>query len=304
MRILILGGGNSPEREVSLRSAGSVAAAAKTSGYEVLEIDPKYDLEKLNEISKETIVFPILHGEGGEDGSIQKLLEDKGFAYLGSDSQSSADCFDKWITRQKLMTANITMPQGALVTESTYHNEPLSRHPHVLKVVKGGSSIGTYLVPDPSNIDNQKVDQIFKLDDQAVVEELIVGTEVTVPILDQSALSVIEIIPPKDEEFDYENKYNGRTQELCPPKTVSGQAQKQAQTIAENVHKVMNARHLSRVDIMIDQSNKMYVLEINTIPGLTDQSLYPKSADVAGIPMPQLISRFADIVKRDFIKKP
>ena len=112
MKVLVLGGGDSPEREVSLRSAGAVAAAAKTAGFEVLEIDPKYDLEKLDQITKDILVFPILHGKNGEDGIIQKLLEDKGFAYLGSSSQVSADCFDKWVTRKKLIDADVPMPAG------------------------------------------------------------------------------------------------------------------------------------------------------------------------------------------------
>src|SRR6266404_3334851 len=102
MKILILGGGDSPEREVSLRSAGAIAAAAKTAGFEVMEIDPKYDLEKLDEISKDVVVFPILHGKNGEDGVVQEELEKRQLAYLGSDSKVSAVCFDKWQTRQKL----------------------------------------------------------------------------------------------------------------------------------------------------------------------------------------------------------
>ncbi len=299
-KVLILGGGDSPEREVSLRSAGSVAAAAKTDGLEVLEIDPLYDLEKLDQVTKDTLVFPILHGKNGEDGVIQKILEDKGFAYLGSQSQVSTECIDKWTTRQKLSAANIPIPAGVLVTKDNYRQQELSKHPHVLKVVNGGSSIGTLIIHDPAKITDQQLDEIFNMDARVVLEQLIEGTEVTVPILDQSALPVIEIVPPADEEFDYENKYNGRTQELCPPKNVSDKLQTTIQSLAEKVHKTMNARHLSRVDIMIDRTGNLYVLEINTIPGLTDQSLYPKSADAAGISMPQLIKEFVNLIKRDY----
>jgi D-alanine-D-alanine ligase len=103
---------------------------------------------------------------------------------------------------------------------------------------------------------------------------------------------VIEIIPPEGKEFDYENKYNGATQEICPPKNVSTELQSQAQTIAENLHKAVGVRHLSRTDIIIDRNNQLCVLEINTIPGLTDQSLFPKSAAVAGISFEQLVNRF------------
>jgi D-alanine--D-alanine ligase len=170
----------------------------------------------------------------------------------------------------------------------------------VLKVVSGGSSIGTLIVEDPGKISPDKVSDIFKLDSQAVVEELIVGQEITIPVLDKTALPVIEIIPPENEEFDYQNKYNGRSQEICPPNNVPEGLQKKAQLLAEKVHQTMGARHLSRVDIMIDKSANMFVLEINTIPGLTDQSLYPKSAAVAGLTMPQLVTKFAKLVRRDF----
>jgi D-alanine-D-alanine ligase len=127
-----------------------------------------------------------------------------------------------------------------------------------------------------------------------------VGNEITVPILDQKALPVVEIVPPDNEEFDYDNKYNGRSQELCPPLSVPRETQKQAQELAEKVHKTMGCRHLSRVDIMIDKAGKLYVLEINTMPGMTDQSLYPKSALVAGMMMPDLMTKFVELVKRDY----
>jgi D-alanine-D-alanine ligase len=146
MKILVLGGGDSPEREVSLRSAGAVAAAAKTAGFEVLEIDPKYDLEKLEEISKRTLVFPILHGINGEDGVIQKYLEELGMPYLGSSSKVSAACFDKWQTHQILEKQGVPMPKADRVNKENYSSHKLAKNPHVLKVVHGGSSIGTLMV--------------------------------------------------------------------------------------------------------------------------------------------------------------
>lgn len=136
--------------------------------------------------------------------------------------------------------------------------------------------------------------------DGVIIEKLIEGTEATVPILDKKALPVIEIVPPPDGEFDYDNKYNGQTQEICPPDSLSQDLQKQAQELAEQAHKTMGCRHLSRVDMMIDKDGKIYLLEVNTIPGLTAQSLYPKSAQAAGISMPQLITKFAELVQRDY----
>jgi D-alanine-D-alanine ligase len=300
MKILVLGGGDSPEREVSQRSAGAVANAARQAGFEVQEADPKNGFDVLDNLSKDTLVFPILHGAGGEDGSIQKQLEKRGLPYLGSDSRASADCFDKWITRDKLLAAGIPMPQAVKVDKQSYASEPLARQPHVLKVLRGGSSIGTLIMRQPGPADSARLDELFGLDSEAVLEELIEGTEATVPILDKSALPVIEIVPPKDAEFDYENKYNGMSQEICPAKTINENIQTQLRELAEKVHLTMGARHLSRVDIMIDAQNNLYVLEINTIPGLTDQSLYPKAASVAGMGMPQLVAKFAELVQSDY----
>lgn len=300
MKILILGGGDSPEREVSLRSAGSVAKAAQQAGFEVLEADPKFELGILDKIPERTIVFPILHGVNGEDGFIQRELEKRKLPFLGSGSESSAACFDKWRTREKLEAAGIPMPKAALVTQEDYARHPLSQKPHVIKVLRGGSSIGTLIVRTPESVQTPAADSIFNSASNALLEELIEGKEVTVPILDGKALPVIEIVPPQDEEFDYENKYNGRTQEIVPAKSVPEDLQAKAAELSENVHKTMDARHLSRVDIMIDNNNKLYVLEVNTIPGLTDQSLYPKSAAVAGLDMSALAKRFAELVKRDY----
>jgi D-alanine-D-alanine ligase len=299
MKVLILGGGDSPEREVSLRSAKAIAEAARSAGFDVIEKDPKDGLGSLDDL-KDTMVFPILHGAGGEDGVLQSELEKRGLPFLGSDSRSSADCFDKLTTRKILEAAGVPMPDGDSVTKATYRNHPLAKSPHVLKVSRGGSSIGTLIVRDPAEVSDQAVDELFGLQPEAVIEQLIEGTEITVPILDKQALPVIEIVPPPDAEFDYENKYNGATQEICPPVSVPRNLQEKAQDLAEKVHSTMGCRHLSRVDIMIDENGNLLVLEINTIPGLTNQSLYPKSAAVAGYPMQDLVEQFVNLVKRDF----
>lgn len=299
MKILVLGGGDSPEREVSLRSAKAVADAARQGGFEVIEADPAAGLGILDDLS-DTIVFPILHGQNGEDGVIQKELEDRGLPFLGSSSAVSACCFDKWRTRLKLTAAGVPMPEAALVDEKSYLSHPLNKVHHVLKIVHGGSSIGTLMVRQNEKRDEQAISGIFAMEDKAVLEELIEGTEITVPVLDGQSLPVIEIIPPADEEFDYDNKYNGRTQEIVPAGSVEAQLQKQAQGLAEKVNGLMGARHLSRVDMMIDKQGNLFVLEINTMPGMTAGSLYPKAAAAAGMPMPELVKRFVNLVERDF----
>ncbi|HET7529269.1 MAG TPA: D-alanine--D-alanine ligase [Candidatus Saccharimonadales bacterium] len=299
MKILVLGGGISPERQVSLRSAKAVAEAARAAGFEVETADPADGLDALDNLA-DTIVFPILHGKNGEDGVIQKELEARGLPFLGSDSAASIACFDKWTTRMELLAAGIPMPNGALVDEKSYGASPLCKRHHALKIVHGGSSIGTLIVRKDEAQDEQSVSEIFAMEDKAVVEELIEGREVTVPVLDGKALPVIEIVPPQNEEFDYDNKYNGRTRELVPAESVSEELQKNARELAEKVYETMGARHLARVDMMIDKHDSLYVLEINTMPGMTEASLYPKSAAVAGLAMPQLVRKFLELVKRDY----
>lgn len=300
MDIYVLGGGDSPEREVSLRSSMAVASAGREAGYKIIQLDPAEDSFDLDNIPAGAIVLPILHGRGGEDGVLQAELEKKGIAYLGSDSVSSAKSFDKWLTRQTLAKAGVPIAEGYLVTEGTYRQNPMSNKPHVLKIKSGGSSIGTLIVRSPDKLKETELKPIFLMDPEVVLEELIEGTETTVPILDQEALTPIEIIPPEGVEFDYENKYNGRTQELCPPSSIPEDVQRKCMELAEQVHTAMGCRHLSRVDIMIGSGGRPVVLEINTIPGLTDQSLFPKSAAVSGMEMPQLVTRFIDMVKRDY----
>lgn len=296
MKIIVLGGGPSSEREISLRSAASVKAALTQAGFSPKLIDPSQDDSYLSDPSK--VVFPILHGQFGEDGTVQKQMEERKIPFLGAGSVSSANSFDKHKTREILIQAGIKVPAGGYIGQDEYAQHPLALKPHVLKIADGGSSIGTYIIRDPSN-STLNLDKVFD-GKKLVIEELIDGVELTVPILDESALPVIEIQPPDGEEFDYENKYNGKSSEACPPQSIGEAKQKELQTLAEQVHQVMECRHLSRVDIMLGEQGEAYILEINTIPGMTDQSLYPLAARNAGLPMPELMKRFYQMVARDY----
>src|SRR3989344_6238974 len=229
MKVLVLGGGNSPEKEVSLRSAKSVADAARKAGFDVEEYDPANGFDYLDKFSKKTIVLPILHGAGGEDGVIQAALEEHGLPFLGADSASSAACFDKWLTLQAFKEYGVPTAESQLIKKEDFAKSKLSQKPYVLKVVHGGSSIGVLIARDPSKINQEQVDEIFNMESRAVLEELVDGIEITIPVLDDTALPVIEIVPPTGGEIDYDNKYNGKKTEICPPATVSTVIQKEAQ---------------------------------------------------------------------------
>lgn len=287
--VVVLSGGISDERPVSLRSGAAVAEALKTAGYEVTLLDTDEDFDNHLRIMKEAdVVFPVLHGIGGEDGVPQSYLETHHIAYVGSDSASSRLCIDKWQTKEVLQANGIATPEAVLVNHTTIWNNELTQQPFVLKPDDGGSSVDTVIVRDMRKLDKAKIEAVISRHQQMLLEQLVTGTEITVAVVGDQAMPVIEIQPPAHEEFDYENKYNGETRELCPPETISTELQQQAQAIALKVHRLCGCRDYSRTDMMIDADGTIHVLEINTIPGLTNQSLLPKAAQQAGMDMPSL----------------
>ncbi len=295
MKILVLGGGNSSEREVSVRSAAAVAKALKELGHEVFRLDPAGDQTELKQvIASCDVVFPILHGTGGEDGTIQRLIETIGKPYLGSDSHASHLCFDKTITKQLLTEHGLPTPPSQVVDAASLASSFVTQHPFVLKPIADGSSVDTFIVralPGPT----QAMTESLNRRGHMLAETLVTGVEITVPILGNTPLPVIEIIPPVGQEFDFTNKYNGATRELCPPQNVSAELQRQAQELALQAHTICGCRHLSRTDMIIAPGGHIEILEINTMPGLTDQSLFPKAAAAAGISWNQLVTRFVEL---------
>lgn len=296
MNVLVIGGGISSEREVSLRSAHSILKSLKKNRKHHVSMYDWDGSEKwLNDnLATFDVVFPALHGEGGEDGQIQKILENNHVAYIGTDSHNSANCIDKIKTKSILRKNGIRVPDGSTVNLNEYKKHHLYNHPHVLKPLIGGSSIDTFIFPEISNRIDSEIVQAFNTHHILLIEEFISGVEITVPILGFKSLPIIEIIPPKNATFDYKNKYNGKTQELCPAVHVSDRLQSEAGDIAEKVHKIMGCRHLSRTDMII-QNNEIIVLEINTMPGFTEQSLYPRSARVSGLDMIELTERLINL---------
>lgn len=298
MHYLLLSGGISPEKDVSNRSASAVHQALEALGHSVKQLDPAdTSLDQLLQEAHQTDgVFPILHGIGGEDGTIQAHLEKVGTPYFGPSAASCEATFDKAIFKKILEEHDILTPRWNVITADTLAAEPLAQAPFVLKPISGGSSIDTFIVRQHP-FDHTPLLEALSRYGSMLIEELIEGHEITVGVLEETSLPVVEIIPPSDQEFDYENKYNGATQELCPPQNISLKAQQQAQQLALKTHQVTNCRHLSRTDILIDSNDNLYVIDTNTIPGLTDQSLYPKAAAEAGYTWQALVDRFTQLVK-------
>ena len=275
MKVSVLAGGVSGEREVSLRSGAAVAKALRSIGVKGLEGDVR---EKGVKVPQGTdICFLCLHGTYGEDGEVQRELEAAGMPFTGSGSEASARAFDKLKARDVMTAAGVPMAESQEWTP-----ECAWQPPYVLKPVASGSSLGTYVVRTEEEA-KKAVKEAKKWKDGAMmIERLIEGSEMTVGILGEQALPVIEVRPGKGF-YDYKNKYtSGATQYLCPAPIPKEKAQ-ELQALALQAHHALGCEVLSRADIMVDAEGKPHVLEVNTLPGMTDLSLLPKAGRAAGI---------------------
>jgi D-alanine-D-alanine ligase len=299
MKVLVLGGGSSNEREVSLRSSAAVRAALMELGHEVAYLDPLDHLDEVARVAPQCdVALPILHGAGGEDGTIQRVLDKAGVAYLGSGVAASELCFDKAAFRELMERRGVVVPAGEVVSVETLDDSPLVRRPFVLKPVKGGSSVGV-MMARTLPFDEVRARDLLERHGRMLLEELVEGVEITVAVLGGKALPVVEIVPPEGGEFDYENKYNGATAELCPPRHVGRAVQAEAQALAERIHRLCGARHVSRTDMMVTPRGRLVVLELNTMPGMTAQSLLPKAAAAAGLSWTQLVARLVELASSE-----
>jgi len=275
MKVSVLVGGVSGEREVSLRSGAAVAKALRSIGVKVLEVDVK---EKGVNVPQGTdICFLALHGTYGEDGEVQRELEAVGMPFTGSGSEASALAFDKLKARDAMLAAGVPMAESQEWTPACDWKPP-----YVLKPVASGSSLGTFLVRTEEEAKKAVKEAKKWKDGGMMIERLIEGAEMTVGIIGEQALPVIEVRPAKGF-YDYKNKYtSGATQYLCPAPIQKEKAQ-ELQELALKAHRALGCEVLSRVDIMVDAEGKAYVLEVNTLPGMTDLSLLPKAGRAAGI---------------------
>ena len=289
--VVVLKGGPSSERAVSLRSGAAVAQALREGGYRVTEVDvTKHELPPLP--AKLDVVFPVFHGEFGEDGQIQRLLDAQGIRYVGSGAAASQLIMDKRATKDALVAHGLPTPRYVLLSGADAPPPAELRFPVVVKPVNQGSTIGISKVTSVrGGWWRRALKKAFALDTVVIAEEFVAGREITVGLLDGKALPVVEIVPPKGRMFDYDAKYDhkyGHTRYLCPPQFVSVAEQAKAQAMAERIFRAVGAKDLLRLDFIVDAAGTPWCLEGNAIPGFTATSLLPKAAQAAGISFVEL----------------
>lgn len=291
MNIALLLGGPSAEREVSLSSGAGVAKALRSLGHTVSEVDPRDGV--LNLPPQTDVVFLVLHGTYGEDGTVQQQLESLGVPYTGCDAEASRIAFDKVLTKQRCVEAGVPTAKF-LVVDSDKTPWPMGwQPPLVVKPVRQGSSVGLQFVERVGGW-GDALREAFRYDSQLLVEERIVGRETTVGILDGRTLPVVEV-RPKSGGYDYRNKYTpGNTEYFCPA-DFDAEATRKIQAAALGAFNAIGGRDYARVDVMVRANGEPVVLEVNTLPGMTPTSLLPKAAAAAGISYEQLCQRMIDL---------
>ncbi len=285
MKIAVVKGGRSPEAEISRKTAKAVVKALLNLKHDVkaIELDGKF-IEELIKFNPEK-VFIALHGVPGEDGTVQGLLEILGIDYTGCNTQTSAICMDKDITKRVLKSFGIIVPSG----ETFFKGDKVkwSEFPCVVKPARTGSTVGISIVKDPEEFE-RAVETAFNFDKKILVEEYIEGKEITVPVLNGKALPAIEIVP-EGGFYDYEAKYEKGTTKYVIPADLGEKTEKRLKRISEKVFKVLECKGAIRIDYRLSKQNVPFLLEVNTIPGMTERSLLPKSAAVVGMSFEELI---------------
>ena len=294
MKIGLLIGGESAEREVSLSSGKAIHKALEALGNSVIILDSKNGIHLLRDkIENVDLIFNGLHGGDGENGNVAEFLESLGVPFTGSDKYSSKICMDKDSSKKVVSKSGIDTPNW-LISQKLPTEDQLDHIgvPMVVKPNDQGSTIGLSMVKDKKKI-MDAYNIALKFADSIIFESFIDGREITVPIIGDTAFPIVEIIPNNDL-YDYECKYtSGMSQYFCPA-DIDEELSKNIKNISLKIHKLLKCRHYSRVDFLLDINNKLWFLEINTLPGMTETSLLPKSLDVAGYNFTDVIQMILD----------
>lgn len=305
LNILVVCGGISSEREVSLRSGQAIHSALLRKGYANAEL---YDLKRdnMNGILKKhpDIVFLGLHGRGGEDGTIQGMLEFAGIPYTGPGVSASAVCMDKILTKRILVSEGLPTPhftvkhKNAQQSIAVIAQELLSEMslPMVLKSPCQGSSFGTNIVRDASQME-AAIEDVFHYGDDLLAEDFVDGVEITMPILGNEELTVLPLIEISYErEFnDYTAKYTSGMHQHIIPACIDKTTERNILDIGQRAYKVLGCCGLSRVDFIVDRFKGPMVIEVNTLPGMTDMSLFPDAARYVGLSYDDLVEKILEL---------
>lgn len=325
-KILLLLGGTSPEREVSKSTGKSIYNALSNLGYEVITIDPAYGINQpfepedffsendFAEISNEnyldainlispneiSLAFLALHGKYGEDGTIQSLLELKGIKYTGSKVLSSAIAMDKIMSKILFEEYNVPTPKWFHFKKGEYTSSEINKmitesfgYPAVIKPNDQGSTVGLTICKSQDQLD-EAIHNAFEYSDRVLVEEYIPGRELTVAVIDNEALPVLEI-RPKHGIYDYECKYTSGMSEYIVPAEIETEVANQLQKTAVEAYKSLRCEVYARVDFRLSPDKKVYTLEVNTLPGMTSLSLVPKMAKAIGLSFEQLVQKIIEL---------
>jgi D-alanine-D-alanine ligase len=293
-KIAVLMGGPGSEREVSMATGKGVAKALRSLGSEVTEVDVKgadFELPEGTELA-----FIALHGTFGEDGQVQRILEDRGVPYTGEGARESELAFNKIRSKEAFQNHDVPTPYWQIITLGQRPTIPI---PFVIKAPCQGSTVGVHIIRNEREVDAAIADA-STYDHELLVEKFVPGRELTVGILGEQALPIIEIIP-KGGFYDFTNKYpflnpnaGGAAEHVCPAKLPDEQTHA-LQELAMRAHRALGLEVYSRVDIMLPEEGEPGVLEVNTIPGMTEASLLPEAAGVAGISYQELCRRIIEL---------
>lgn len=299
IKIAVLMGGPGSERQVSLASGNAVLKALQSLGLDAVPVDVTTTEIVLPEGTG--LCFNTIHGTFGEDGRLQSILDEMGVPYTGARAESSRIAFDKSLAKQAFLTGNVPTPRAELIDLSNGPVLPSFPPPFVVKPPREGSSVGIEIVKTQEEAEAAiaKASQHSK---DLLIEEFISGPELTVPVIDGKAYPIVHIIPPEGV-YDMATKYpwlSGKTigsQYICPA-DLDEETTAAVQAAALAAHRALKLEVYSRVDVMLDSRNRPYVLEANTIPGMTETSLLPKSAAAAGLAFPELCQKIAELSLR------
>ncbi len=289
-KIAVLMGGPGSERDVSLATGRGVSKALRSLGADVVDVDVR---DENFQLPKDVdLAFLTIHGTFGEDGTLQKILEDRGVSYTGEGVEGSRSAFDKFLTKEKFRAHNVVTPEWEVIEVGQRPKIPV---PLVVKPPCQGSTVGVVIVKNESELDSA-IKEAGKYDRKLLVEKFVSGRELTIGILGDQALPILEIIP-KGGFYDFTNKYpflnpqaGGGAEHVCPAR-IDEEKTAEIQELALRAFRALGLRVYGRVDVILSDSGEPFVLEVNTIPGMTEASLLPEAAAAAGIGYVDLCAR-------------